>query len=203
MRSTAITVACMVLMGFALSPGLGGEPLADAPPLEQPASQAQADQQIAPPGSAAEMGPFKDLQDDGGSGQDASDTCAQPNPIIGLDQLAEGELFPDEDEADAWGVDVATEDVGEKAFVLLDPKVEGFEFVLEVWTPGCAERLASGATHGTALELTFTPEVDGIYTYKVTLALETGVPAQASQTLAVHADMGPKPCAPFCYSVGA
>ncbi len=203
MRSTAVTMACMVLMGFALSPVLGDQPLADALPIEQPSTQPQADQQTSSPGGAAEMGPFKDLQDDGRSGKDASDTCAQPAPIIGLDQLAEGELFPDEDPMDAWGVDVTAEDIGEKGFVLLDPKVDGFEFVLEVWTPGCAELVASGATHGTPLELTFTPEVDGIYTYKVTLALETGVPAQASQALAVHVGMGPKPCAPFCYSVGA
>lgn len=203
MRSTAVTVACMVLIGFALSPGLGSGPSADALPIEQPSSHPQAEPQAAPDAASTEMGPFKDLQDDGRSGKDASDGCADPAPLIGLDQLAEGELFPDEDRVDAWGVDVGEADVGEQAIAVLDPRLDGFEFVLEIWTPECAELLASGSTHGELLELAFTPDVAGIYTYEVTLALETDVPAHGSEVLAAQAGMGPKPCAPFCYGVGA
>lgn len=142
-------------------------------------------------------------QNDGGSGQDASDVCGQPFPEVPRDQRQEGQLVPIVDHEDFWAV-FATE--GEPLTIEVQPRAHGQAglaimpaLTVAFWSTGdggCLEKLAENTTDGQ--EPAF---------------LEVVAPGNGSYSLQIHLDglstdvSGDNPalattqsghCSPFC-----
>lgn len=94
-------------------------------------------------------------QNDGGSGQDASDVCGGPSPAVPRDALQEGQLVPVIDHDDFWAIHA---DEGERLRVEVRPGAHGEAglaitpaltvAVLPPAQDGCGEKLDTVTTDG-------------------------------------------------------
>lgn len=141
-------------------------------------------------------------QDDGGSGQDASDVCDDPYPQVPRDRVQQGQLVPVLDQVDVWAI---AADQGDRLHIEVTPRAQGTPaleitpaLTITLWqtgSDGCTEALASAKTSGqTPATLEATMPSTGTYSLEIYLdGLATDVSAQA-------ADPAPDSthCSPVC-----
>ncbi len=142
-------------------------------------------------------------QNDGGSGQDASDVCGEPFPEVPRDQRQEGQLFPVLDHDDFWSIPA---DAGERLSVEVRPGGHGqaglnatAALTVVFWATedgACPANLAEATTDGQE-PATFEVDVTetGIYSLQVHFdGLSTGVNGDKPGLVTPRSGH----CSPFC-----
>lgn len=117
-----------------------------------------------------------DYQWDGSTHGDASDTCAEPQPVLPVGNETAGLLVPGDDPEDDYGLSVTDEEVGITVTVTLTPgpslewavQEPAPDYDLRVWTPGCGDVVGASHDNGTSVdEVAFEPGEAGTYTIQV------------------------------------
>lgn len=142
-------------------------------------------------------------QNDGGSGQDASDTCSQPFPEVPRNERQEGQLVPVLDHDDFWAIPA---DAGERLRIEVRPGGHGTAglnataaLTVVFWATEdetCPEKLAETTTDGQE-PATFQVEVPktGVYSLQVHLdGLSTDINGDTPGLVTSQSGH----CSPFC-----